>query len=243
VSGLVLVYEVRSAGDILVLGNADAGFSDPVPDPTPIATYGPCNVSTVGLGDLPDVSLDGGGIEVTVGQNAPIVLTPVPAWDGVDYVSSLPESNVEVMSPGQTVQVTAAGGPDVAAFSGGATVPADPVITNDYFDFGHTEPKDSDLQLDWTGGTGQGTVLVSVIPIDISTQEPVPGAASVLCTVPDTGSFVVASEALSHLPDGSFLGQTVIVTVARSSTTEVVVGPATVTISISAAYAGATTLN
>ena len=61
--------------------------------------------------------------------------------------------------------------------------------------------------MSWSGATNAGDVVISLLPLKLLEQKPAEGK-SILCTVPDSGSFQVPAEALSHLPAQQLLAVT-----------------------------------
>ena len=239
VEGGVLIYEVRSSGNTVNIGNAGAAFNDPNPI-SPVATYGACRITT-NSPESPQSGLDAGTIEISGTSAGSVTLTPSAEGEGVTYISSLSEDSAEVMAPGDRIQIIAAGGSGVAAFSGEATAPEDIQLTNDYFTFGSQVPMTSDLVINWTGSGGD-IIVISVIPSDLMSGDPVIGASSITCEVPDTGQFSIPQAAMGHLPSVPLIGQSCIVSIIRANNTELTVGPAAVILSATAAFGGMTSV-
>jgi hypothetical protein len=223
--GGVAIFEIRAPGVSQIdSGGVAAGFGAirQTMNAAPIASLGPCDVLVVDTGPAPApaATWDAGNIEVRSGtESFALVLGSV---DGVQqYISNAPAERIEYFTAGQALSFVADGGAQIPAFQGSLIAPADPVITAPAWEVCAIDPscpkhpRSSPLDLVWSGATGTGEVLVSLLPIKLIDQKPADGN-SLLCVVPDTGSFQVPAEALGYLPEQRFLDAThTALTVAR----------------------------
>ena len=117
---------------------------------------------------------------------------------------------------GATVTFTAAGGPDVGAFTASVTAPATLA--------GYTPPTTmsrAGYTATWTAGSGPG-IWVILAAIDGSA-----GGDGVVCRVDDTGSFTVPASTFAMIPSTATTG---FVGVGRVAPTTVAVGTVMVTV-------------
>jgi len=106
---------------------------------------------------------------------------------GVTYDAAAPAN---LFNPGATINVQAAGGPDVGAFTATAVAPAS--VT------GFTPPttRTNGTRLTWTAGTGPKMMLAL---IGFTAQR----FRIVLCRVNDTGSYTLSASNLALIPAAS----------------------------------------
>lgn len=143
---------------------------------TETGTAGPCFVGA----DNPATSLDAGSVMIT-GTTSTVALAPDDPGDVYTPTTQLPN---DLFTAGATVTATASGA-TVPAFTGTVTAPAR---------LGGLVPptaysRSSATTLTWTAGTGDAMWLLFT-----ST------GGSLLCRVPDTGSYAVPGAAFALLP-------------------------------------------
>jgi hypothetical protein len=158
----------------------------------PVAgTDGPCTLYTDAQ-NQPGFSA--GAITVT-GTASTITLDPTGTAPSVQYSpsSAVPKP---VFTAGATLTFTAAGGPDVGAFTASVTAPAALA--------GYTPPTTvsrAGYTATWTAGAGP-SIWVIFAAIDTSAGS----GTSVLCRVDDTGSFTVPATTFAMIPSNQTAG-------------------------------------
>jgi len=175
-------------GEQVTNGNASAAAGVTLSDGPlfggPTGSSGGCNVY---LG-VTDNGLSAGDITVT-GTTVPLTLSPDGTTPPVNY-SSTPSPPDDLLTPGATLTITAAGAADVGAFSGTVVAP-DPLA-------GVTLPTEVSLTnattVTWTAGTAD-EMWAWVLGIGGGANSDV-----VWCRMPDNGTFTFPSAALGMLP-------------------------------------------
>lgn len=174
----------------------------PVPADTAGTSYPPCRVARIDPNAPEPVryGLDGGVISVA-GTNPAVTLSPgSDAAAGTKYSSSLPDDQVDLLPGGGViVTVSAAGGADVAAFSGVLQMPEPVTITLPVTGLGRRANPQVPLTVNWNKGTGQ-QVVVSLNPIG-PTGEPIVGKAVICDLSGDAGTVTIPSAALVEAAD------------------------------------------
>ena len=168
-------------------GQASAGFATSASAASGIAgTDGPCtayNNTSAG-------SLDAGTIMI---QGTAVPITLSASGNPLRYsAGSLP---YPLFSAGATITFTGAGGADVGAFTGTATAPADVA--------GFTRPTTlsrAGFTATWTGGAGPGMWVL------LAGSDGVSQVTSIICRVPDSGSFAIPASTFALLPAGENMG-------------------------------------
>ena len=166
-----------------------------------IGTDGPCTAYN-GAGAAM-ATLDAGAITVS-GTLSPITLSVSGTPAKYQTAAQVPDP---VFSAGATITIAGAGGPDIPAFNGTLTAPADVA--------GFTPPSSlsrAGYTATWTAGSGPG-MWVMVVGTDQSTS-----TTLVICRVPDNGSFAIPASTFALLPPAENTGG---VNVARVAETDV----------------------
>lgn len=229
-AGGVAFFEVRAPGiSDLQSGGIGANFDLIVDTPgtPPVAEIGPCVIRHTSEGeDLFESgpSFDAGTITVTVAGAA-------HSLDYVEdrYVSSIAEDEIEVFASGDPISVSAIGGFEVEAFELSLVAPSEPEITEPVWGAFSTHDRANPLRIDWNGSGGTGAI-VSIVPVQVFPDPGVADGNAITCTLDDTGTYTVPTEALGYLPEAEGLGGgSVALTVIRFVNETVVTGITEVT--------------
>jgi len=134
-------------------------------------------------------------VVTTSGPTGTVTLTPAGTWPNVTYTAgSLPSP---LFNGGDTLSISAPGGPDVPAFSGHVVAPA--AIA------GYAPPtsisRGAGLTISWTAGSATN-MGVFVFAGDTSTGD----IKALICTGSDTGSMTVSPTQLGLLPAANTYG-------------------------------------
>lgn len=181
-------------------GQAGGGFLTGANVMGPIvATDGPCTE----YGATPAATLDAGSISIS-GTLSPITLT---ASSG-SSLSYHPTATVPypIFSAGATITFAGSGGTGFPAFSGTVTAPADIA--------GFTKPTTlsrAGYTARWTAGSGP-MLWVLLAGVDGSFN-----GTTVVCVVPDTGSFAIPASTFALLPAGDTMGGLAVARVAEGA--------------------------
>ncbi len=185
--GLVQIGEVHmNTFDMWMVG-AGAGFALPSERtaPTPIATYGFCNVFEQEEPGAGAPVRDGGSIQVTGGVYD-FDLTMASGG----YAASIPRTVDDLFAGGETMHVQAEGGPDVPAFALDVVAPAPIDVLSPCLSCGLDVDRALEWSITWTPGA-EGEVHLELSG----------GGVAVACVAPDAaGALTVPVEALAHLP-------------------------------------------
>lgn len=209
---LGLIEVTQGTGNGSAASSADAAFGPTTVFGPVVGTDGPCTV--YGLTQNP-ASFSAGAITIT-GTASTITLNPSGAAPNVSYspAAAVPKP---AFTAGATLTFTAAGGPDVGAFTATVTAPATLA--------GYTPPTTisrAGYTATWTAGTAT-TMWVIMAAFDPSSGS----GNGVICRVPDTGSFTVPASTFAMVPStatGGFVG------VGRIAPTTMTVGSTMVTV-------------
>jgi len=197
--GGVLLAEVDSPQ----LNMALAGARFTPPEPPPQGTQiGPCLVA---LNDPnapapPLYGFDAGVITIPA-TLPPVTLTPTDEGaSGTGYTSNLPSSQQDLLpGGGGLVQVKAAGGADLGAFTVTVQAPQQVTVFQPTLGFGAATSTAFDVTVTWNGATGPGAghkVVVNLAPLDGNYQVAAGKAAT--CEVTgDPGSLVIPAAVLA----------------------------------------------
>jgi hypothetical protein len=195
-------------------GNADSDvdvhFSNVLFGPV-AGTDGPCTV--YGTGDTPRYSA--GDLTIT-GTSQPVTMTASGTAPDVSYDSAA-AIPANLFTAGTSIHVSAAGGPEVPAFT--ATVTAPQTLA------GFTPPTTvsrSGYTATWTAGTGPG-MWVIFAAFDTNSGDGNVG----ICRVDDTGSFTIPASTWALTPASATAG---FVGVGRVAPVTVMAGNATVVV-------------
>jgi hypothetical protein len=177
-----------------------------------VGTDGPCTLYNLTKHD----GFSAGNVTVT-GTVSTITLQPQGTAPTVNY-SSTAAVPKPAFTAGATITFTAAGGPDVPAFTGSVTAPA--AIA------GYTPPATtvsrSGYTATWTAGAGP-SIWVILGAIDTTAG----GGIAGICRVTDTGSFTIPASTFAMIPANM---TTAFVGVGRVSPTTVTAGGVSVTV-------------
>jgi hypothetical protein len=198
--------------------SASASITSDSPFGTMTGSNGPCIEYTPTTNQS---RYSAGVIDIT-GANVAITLTPSGTAPMVRYTGSPAPLPKPLFATNASIAFHAAGGPDLVSFS--ATVSGPAPIT------GFTPPtmlSRAGYTATWTAGSGPG-VWIIVAGITGSS------GATLLCKVPDTGSYAIPAASFALLPSSATMGLILVARVAETSATTVQ-GP--ILIAVAATYA------
>ena len=207
-----MVEVSQGTGDGSAGAGATASFGPTALFGPVVGTDGPCTIYSLAQ-DMPGFSA--GAITIT-GTASTITLDPTGTAPSVSYspTAAVPKP---AFTAGATITVTAAGGPDVGAFTASTTAPATLA--------GFTAPTTmsrAGYTATWTAGAGP-SIWVIVAAFDGSS-----GAGNgIVCRVDDTGSFTVPASTFAMVPATATTG---FVGIGRVSPMTMAVGSTMVTV-------------
>jgi len=187
--GLIELTQGTGAGS--ADSGADASFGPTAFFGPIVSTDGPCSIYALEQNGL---RYSAGTITITGGAST-VTLDASGTAPGVSYspAAAVPKP---AYTAGATITFTAAGGPDVGAFTASVTAPATLA--------GYTPPTTmsrSGYTATWTAGSGPGIwVILGAIDTNSGTGN------GVVCRVPDNGSFTVPASTFAMLPSGATTG-------------------------------------
>jgi hypothetical protein len=200
----------QGTGDGSANADATAVFSATEFGPV-VGTDGPCTV----YGFAPNPAAFSAGAITITGTASTITLDPNGTAPDVSYSSAAPVPN-PAFTAGATITFTAAGGPDVGAFTASTTAPETLA--------GYTPP----TTVSRSGYTATWTASTATIWVIMALFNPSSGDGNfVLCRVGDTGSFTIPASTFALIPSTSSNG---IVGLGRVSPTSITVGSTMVTV-------------
>lgn len=207
-----MIEVTQGTGNGSATASADASFGVTTLFGPEVGTDGPCTI--YGLTQNP-VGYSAGAITIT-GTASTITLDATGAAPNVSYqpAAAVPKP---AFTAGATITFTAAGGPDVGAFTATATAPETLA--------GFTPPTTmsrAGYTATWTAGTGP-TMWVIMAAFDASAGT----GNGVVCRVTDTGSFTIPASTFAMVPATATTG---FVGVGRVSPTTMTVGATMVTV-------------
>jgi hypothetical protein len=206
--GLVEIAQGIASGS--ADSGATAGFGPTVFGPV-VGTDGPCTVYS----DAQNPPRFSAGTITITGTASTITLDPHGTAPSVSYSSGPPVPD-PAFTAGATLTFTAAGGPDVGAFTATTTAPETLA--------GYTPPTTisrAGYTATWTAGTATIWVIMALV-------NPSSGDGNVVvCAVDDTGSFTIPASTFAMIPATSNNG---IVGLGRMSPRTMMVGSTMVTV-------------
>jgi hypothetical protein len=205
--GWVVIIE-QSDGQGAVDSDVDIAFADRSPYGQTIASDGPCTAY-----DDPVMDTLSAGMVTVAGTTTTVTATPMGTPPDVRYETTPQTIPDNLFDTGAIINVTAAGGPDVAAFSGSVTAPAALA--------GYTPPaapisRANGITLTWTAGAGP---QIWVYMVGLTQQH----IRFVICRVNDTGTYTLTPANLMLIPPTATTNEMIGFAVGRNALTQVTI--------------------
>jgi hypothetical protein len=201
-SGGILVGELDSEPVNTAFATARLHDYKALPEVPP--EFFPCAVADTDPDDEspPEFGYDAGTITVT-GLLMPLVFSTVNEGnDGIGYTSDLPEDTEDLLpAGGALISISAAGGNDVAAFSGVVQTPEPVTISAPATGLFKNQSTGSDMTVTWNKGTGE-LILITLTPLT-GTFQAMAGKSALCSLEGDAGTAIVSSQVLEAVRNGA----------------------------------------